>query len=124
MVVASARGLDEDGFCGEREGAISLYHHPQMRCYVLVHMDDLHGCGPEENIVSLFESLAKEVNLKFEGPFSEGMSYSYLKMTRKVTTDGIYVTPDVAHIKSTAEQLGLEVQACWDTDGQVLRPRR
>jgi hypothetical protein len=85
----------------------SLYYHPHMRCHLLVHVDDLHGCGPEENIVALFAGLAKEVNLKYEGPFAEGSTYSYLKMLRKITVDGIYVTPDVAHIKSTAEQLGL-----------------
>jgi hypothetical protein len=85
----------------------NLYVSKDLNVYILVHVDDMHLCGPESAMKRVLNRLSEDLVLKSEGPFRPGDSYSFLGMTREVRAHETILVPDKSYTLETMKQLDL-----------------
>ena len=89
--------LVEQGFVRGRYEP-SIYMHPTKQLTLVVHVDDFHLTGPDEEMLKLMAVLEKVLVIKHQGPFGPGDSYTFLRATRYVTKEAVHVVPDTIYI--------------------------
>ena len=67
--------LVEQGFVRGRYEP-SIYMHPTKQLTSVVHVDDFHLTGPDEEMLKLMAVLEKVLVIKHQGPFGPGDSYT------------------------------------------------
>ena len=85
----------------------SLFHHTARQLYVLIHVDDLHMCGPESDMEWLCEKLRELFVIKVSRTYGVNDSYEFLRARRHVLEDGVLIVPDERYIEQTLEDMHL-----------------
>ena len=70
--------LVEQGFVRGRYES-SIYMHPTKQLTLVVHVDDFHLTGPDEEMLKLMVVPEKVLVIKHQGPFGPGDSYTFLR---------------------------------------------
>jgi hypothetical protein len=85
-----------------------LYFHLEHRVFILTYVDDLHACGPREHLLSIVSELSAHLIIKASGPFVCGDSYTFLRQSRLVRGDAVYILPDETYVLECQKDLQLE----------------
>jgi hypothetical protein len=74
----------------------------------MVYVDDLHACGPREPLVAIISELGKHLVIKASGPFQSADSYTFLRQSRLVREDAVYIVPDESYVLECQKDLLLD----------------
>ena len=85
----------------------NLFFNSKTQVYILIHVDDMHMCGPDKEMKKVVDRLSVELVMKSKGPFKPGDTYKFLGMTRKVEAEQTLLIPDKSYIEETSHQLEL-----------------
>ena len=73
-----------------------------------VHMDDVHGFGPDSQVEKFKEDLAAHIWFGDGGVHREGAEYDYLKRFRKRLNGAMTIESNLKYLDAVLELLGLE----------------
>ena len=71
-------------------------------------MDDIHGCGPADEIDKHLIELGKLLPLKKSQRHTTGDTYTHLKRTRHLLEGGTLIVPNDKHVREVLKRLDLE----------------
>ena len=83
-----------------------LFYNPRLQVYILIHVDDMHLCGPDKEMKLVIERLSAELVMKSQGPFRPGDTYKFLGLTRKIEVGRILLIPNKSYTEETSHSLG------------------
>ena len=89
-------------------GQPQFFHNKTTKLTCSVHMDDIHGCGPAEEIDKHLTELAALLPLKKAQRHTTGDSYTHLKRTRHLLEGGTLIVPNDKHVREVLKRLDLE----------------
>lgn len=97
----------EMGFV-QNQAVGQFYHHANKKVTCEIHMDDIHGCGPTENIEEVLSDMRSNLKLKKAMVHEPNTYYQHLKRYRHVVSDGWLIRANPSHVQVVAKRLGLE----------------
>ena len=100
-----AEKLRTDGF--ERCVIAPWFFRHAKGIHAEVHMDDIYGCGPLEQVKAFKERIEAQVIIKVD-IHPPGSQFSHLKRVRHYSQDGrMFVRPDPKHVDAVVKMLRL-----------------
>ena len=79
----------------------------KRQLYLIAHVDDVHGTGPEDELKKLFEELGKHILLTMEPMLIPGGEGSFLKRTHAWGSDGLVTVPNKQLLEDLKEVLNM-----------------
>ena len=112
----------EIGFV-QNEAFGQFFHHAKKNVTCEIHMDDIHGCGPTENVEEILSEMRGKLKLKRSEVHEPNSYYQHLKRYRHVVSDGRLIRANPSHVQVVAKRLGLETAKCAVVPlSEALRP--
>ena len=101
----AARRLGDLGL-SRKDSLPSLFHRRKGNLTLEIHIDDLYGCGLQDEIEKCTEELRTPLRIKASCSIREGV-HEHFKRTRVKTKDVIFIQPHEKHVQNILEAMGM-----------------
>ncbi len=96
-----------------------LFWNSCKSIWMVVHVDDLYGCGPHLELEALMEALKAKFKLKYQGPYGPDSEFVFLGCRRQITEGEMTIRYESSYIEKalmTMEMVGCKAASIpWST---------
>ena len=86
----------------------AVFWNPERQVGMEVHMDDVHGFGPDPQVQKFKEDLAAHIWFRDGGVHHDGAEYDHMKRFRKKLHGAVTIESNPKYLDAVLELLGLE----------------